>query len=95
MKKYCTVIQNETLVFGDIEAGARPPSSGPLFILQKGDRVSVLWRSDEKDQLAYEIETSEGRKGFIFHEPGFGQFSIAVECHELTDPERVKRYLPD
>jgi hypothetical protein len=95
----CTVIQGDTQVFSGIaEEGGRVeelPRGDPLFILRRGARARVRWRSNLRDQLIYGIEAADGRQGYIFHLPGLGQFALATKCSELDDPEVFKKYLPE
>lgn len=96
---YCTVIQNDTKVFLQVEhdptRAERLPLGSPFATLHRGERVRVLWMSDLKDQLVYKVELRDGREGYIFHRSNLGMFALAVRCSELNDPETLREHLPN
>lgn len=96
-RDYCTVIGSDTEVFAEIADRQRGvgylPRGRSFLTLHPGDVAKIEWTADSKDQLVYQIQLPDGRKGFIFHGE-LGRFGLPVHCGELHDLETVKRHLP-
>jgi hypothetical protein len=89
-ERACTTIVKETSVFPDYGGSAESPGEfvpvgASIASLAPGEEVEVFWKSDLKDQRFFRVRTKNGTEGYIFHEPGIGEFAVSRPCAETVD----------